>query len=106
MTATWATSGSGRADQLAATPFVLPGAHTAQLRSELLRQRAELSAALHRLQQASALLPPVDDTRWQGPARAAYERALGRLRAQLSRATAQVREARDHTSYALALLGE
>lgn len=93
-------------DQLAGVAaLAVPGAHTAELRGELLRQRAELSAALHRLEQASALLPPVDDTRWQGPARAAYEGALARLRAQLARATAQVRDARDHTAYALAILG-
>ena len=75
------------------------------LRSELVQQRAELSAALHRLQQSSALLPPVDDTRWQGPARAAYEGALDRLRVQLIRATELVREAHDHTSFALTVLG-
>lgn len=84
----------------------LPGVQTAELRAELLRQRAELSAALHRLQDASALMPPVDDTRWQGPARAAYESALGRLRTQLVRATAQVRAARDQASFALATLGD
>jgi hypothetical protein len=92
-------------DQLAGSAALAAlGPHTAELRRELHRQRAELSAALHRLQQAADLLPPVDDTRWQGPARTAYDSALARLRAQLARATTHVRDARDHASFALTML--
>lgn len=83
---------------------VLANLHDAELRGALLRQRAELAAALQRLEHAPALLPPVDDTRWQGPARSAYETALQALRGQLAAATAILRRAYNQTCLALAAL--
>jgi hypothetical protein len=51
-------------------------------------------------------LPEVDELRWHGPARWAYEAALDALGRRLAAAAASVERARGGTARALAILGE
>ena len=64
-------------------------------------QYDDLVRAVRRLEQAARLVPTVDEAAWQGPARFAYDGALGRLRRSLSAAIDELRTARDQTQSAV-----
>jgi hypothetical protein len=82
-----------------------PMTTSAALLAALDRQHRQLTTAVARLEEdAQRLVPAINDARWQGPARLAYEVALWQLKRSLDGSTAQLRSARDHTAVALRTL--
>jgi hypothetical protein len=67
-------------------------------------QHNELFRAQWRLEQASRLVPTVDETAWQGPARGSYERALAHLRSAIGEAIDELRTAKRETRTAIGAL--
>jgi hypothetical protein len=78
---------------------------TALLLAALQRQRMQVAASLQRLESGPReLIPTVDSAQWQGPARWAYDVALGLLRANLATVTVMLRTTEQETATAIAVL--
>jgi uncharacterized protein YukE len=72
----------------------------------LTTQLRELSAALTQLERARRDLLPGPATFWRGAARHAYDAAIDALSTTVDAGIAALRAARDHTSAALAGMGD
>jgi hypothetical protein len=78
--------------------------NTDRLADALAAQHSDLLRAAWRLEQAARLVPAVDETAWQGPARRQYDWLLGRLRSALVEASGELALARDKTLTAVRTL--
>jgi hypothetical protein len=75
-----------------------------RLAEVLVAQHHDLLRAVWRLEQAARLVPSVDETAWQGPARWQYDWVLAGLRRALGDAASELTLARDKTLMAVRTL--